>query len=104
MLKSQDKVKKLDELTKKRNLPAREQLVFQLQELKERYQASEQRATVRYIPLKYTTLQVCTCTCMFIYYVYVVLQWNLSIKTPFIFGPQGVPCIPLYKDICTCTY
>lgn len=46
MWKSQERVKKLDVLVKRRNLPEREQLVFQLQELQEHSQAAEQRSRV----------------------------------------------------------
>ncbi|XP_011405878.2 PREDICTED: uncharacterized protein LOC100636337 [Amphimedon queenslandica] len=43
MWKSQERVKKLDAMVKKRNLPEREQLVFQLQELQEQLKTEEDK-------------------------------------------------------------
>ena len=47
MWKSQERVKKLDAMVKKRNLPEREQLVFQLQELQEELKSEQEKTTVR---------------------------------------------------------
>lgn len=47
MWKSQERVKKLDAMVKKRNLPEREQLVFQLQELQEELKNEQEKTTVR---------------------------------------------------------
>lgn len=46
MWKSQERVKKLDVMVKKRNLPEREQLVFQLQELQEQLKIEEDKTIV----------------------------------------------------------
>ena len=47
MWKYQERVKKLDAMVKKRNLPEREQLVFQLQELQEELKNEQEKTTVR---------------------------------------------------------
>ena len=47
MWKSQERVKKLDAMVKKRNLPEREQLVFQLQEIQEELKNEQEKTTVR---------------------------------------------------------
>ena len=46
MWRSQERVKKLDAMVKKRNLPEREQLVFQLQELQEQLKIEEDKTIV----------------------------------------------------------